>query len=203
VRPPRRAVARQPQALQRRQPREWARRSPRAREATSPATTEAATAMAVTENRKGHRDHRGHAARLGCASRPQGPTARRGSASASTPGRAVQAQTRKPPAARTDIGRGAPITSPVTRASAWGAGGTQRVGLHAGTWGRSPYRGPGGRSPWGSGHGGMAAGWVKRGPHAGRRGPRGMGGRGSPPSGGGRWFSPARYGGTGREAGAA
>jgi hypothetical protein len=78
-------------------------------------------------------------------------------------------------------GRGAPISSPVTRASAWGAGGTQRVGLHAGTWGRSPYRGPGGRPRWGNGHGGMAGGWVERGPRHWEEGDQGDGGRGRPP----------------------
>ena len=92
-----------------------------------------------------------------------------------------------------------------------GPGGPERVGLHAGTWGgplpgtwgRSPYRGPGGRSPWGNGHGGMAGGRGETRPPRGEEGTRGNGGQGRPPIAGRKGFSPARYGGTGREAGAA
>ena len=115
---------------------------------------------------------------------------------------AAKAQTRKPPAARTDIGQGAPISSPVTRASARGAGGTRGVGLHVGTWGEVPIAGTWGEVPWGWPWG-VAVGGGSVAPRAGEEGTRGMGGGGGPHGGGGRRFSPARYGGTGREAGAA
>jgi hypothetical protein len=86
-------------------------------------------------------------------------------------------------------GGGAPISSPGTRASAREAGGTQggrppcgdlgEVPI-PGTWGRSPYRGPGG-GPRGGTAMGEWPGGEARPPTRGRRGTRGMGGGGGPP----------------------
>jgi hypothetical protein len=88
-------------------------------------------------------------------------------------------KTRKPPATGTDIGRGAPISSPVTRASAWGPGDPGEAAPCGAGGGPLPHAGPGGRPhagerPRGNGRG--------EGGPCGGQGPGGMEGRGSPPS---------------------
>jgi hypothetical protein len=117
---------------------------------------------------------------------------------------AAKAQTRKPPAARTDIGQGGSDFFTGDEGFSAGGRGDPRGRPPCGDLGEVPIAGTWGEVPVGE----TAMGewpWVGEAwpPAQGRRGTRGMGGGGGPPWPGEVGISPARYGGTGREAGAA
>ena len=172
-RPWRRAVARRPQALQHCEPRDQARRSPRGGEAASLQP----------------RGHSGPQAALGLRMGPRADCATGKRNRLRTPGHAANAQTRKPPAARTDIGQGgSDFVTGDEGFSDGGPGGPEgrppcgdlgEVPI-PGTWGRSPNRGPGevpvGERPWGNGRG---VGETR--PPRGEEGTKGNGGQGEAP----------------------